>query len=440
MKVDDSSGSASRFFLFIGNATSDAAVSKLKASGLIYVQKKLESNPANWEAIIGLIEDGGLLGVIGKLTADNYRLMVRTDYSDVAARLFSALGKVRHVVFVHESVLADGRQSPDSSVGAADRGQDTDDSDSEDTYYDYLAEHYFEPPSDEVRETVNESLSASAVNVITYRSNAELSVLAASFIEDNERNLLFRIYVPDGRIYADEAAKLLSLFREWLTGVKRQRVRQDGYRTGSGQVFEFFGEESTTPSELRSEFADFSRFLDACVQHPEDARQQLAAAGISTSAAEDLVRRYAKETRRMNLDLRQARESRLLSIRHQLEAKELADGVSNEGRDRSEIERFIESAVPAPTGIGAALESLSVATGSIPGTYVTINQQIIDTVEGSVLQGVQGTANLGLQAQELLDLVRSFGGDQVAALESDLHEMEDADARGADRLAAKQRL
>jgi hypothetical protein len=70
----------------------------------------------------------------------------------------------------------------------------------------------------------------------------------------------------------------------------------------------------------------------------------------------------------------------------------------------------------------------------------TVNQQIIDTVEGTVLQGVQGTVNFGPEASELFALIGRFGEDQAAELESALHELEDDDARSSERLAAKQRI
>lgn len=433
MNTVDTGNPTPRFFLFIGSTTADAAVSKLKASGVFYRQKMLESKPANWQSIVELVEDRALIGVLAKLTAQNYRLLARDhDYGDVSVALLSALGKVRHVVFVHEAVLAGGDTSPESpALSVFD--------DEEESFYEYLANHYFSPPPDEVRDLVNQLLHSHGVHVVPYKTNAELSVLSAAFIEDNEKNLLFRLYVPNGRIYAAEADKLLALFREWLTGVKRQHVRQDGYRTGSGQVYEFFGDDATTPSGLTTEFNDFSRFLELCVDRPDEARDQLAAEGVDDLVAEDIVRRYGRETRRLHLDLRHAREARLLSIRQRLES-ELVDVLGGDSSQWTDINRVLEAAVPATSNIFAALEPISAAAVATPQTHVTINQQIIESVDGAVIQGLQGTFNLGPQAHELLKLVQRFGGAEAAALESALHELEDEDARNADRLGAKQRL
>jgi hypothetical protein len=53
---------------------------------------------------------------------------------------------------------------------------------------------------------------------------------------------------------------------------------------------------------------------------------------------------------------------------------------------------------------------------------------------------VQGTINFGPEANELIRLIREFGGAQSSQLESAVHELEDVDARTPDRLGAKQRL
>lgn len=74
-------------------------------------------------------------------------------------------------------------------------------------------------------------------------------------------NLLLRLYIPAERLYAAEAHHLLSLFREWLITVRGRHIRQSGYQTASGEVYEFFSEDSTEPADLRAELGQFSDFL-----------------------------------------------------------------------------------------------------------------------------------------------------------------------------------
>lgn len=60
--------------------------------------------------------------------------------------------------------------------------------------------------------------------------------------------------------------------------------------------------------------------------------------------------------------------------------------------------------------------------------------------EGIVVQNIQGTTNINPEAKELLNLVKRFGAQDMVALESAVHELEDPDGRASDRLGARQRL
>lgn len=69
-----------------------------------------------------------------------------------------------------------------------------------------------------------------------------------------------------------------------------------------------------------------------------------------------------------------------------------------------------------------------------------IDQLIVNTVEYSVFRNVRGTVNLSPQAVELLRLIDRHGGEGASALQTAVHELEDPDARPADRRKAKKRL
>jgi hypothetical protein len=77
---------------------------------------------------------------------------------------------------------------------------------------------------------------------------------------------------------------------------------------------------------------------------------------------------------------------------------------------------------------------------SASSVTVNISQQFVSAVEGVVLQSIQGTAHLGVEAKELLKLVDLFGERDRVALQSAVHEIEDPDARETDRLGARQKL
>ena len=417
-------GATEPAFLFLGSSVEEGTVNRLKAVGVPYRQKRLDSRVSNWEVIISLLESPSLKGVVVKLNARAYDLLTRENYATVAEQLMQHLSSLPHVVFVHDSLFSGGDSLP----------EEPEDEDDEDAYYDDRYRwHFGPPPPDDIRAAVEQLLERHRINVLPYQTNAELSVLASAFVDDHERDLLFRMYVPTGRLYSDEADRLVTLFRDWLSKVKGQAVRQDGYKTPAGQVYEFFG-DNATGTDLAVQFADFSSFLDLCVDEPSGAVAQLETNGISKAASESIVSRYGREAKRLSLDLKHARETRLLELQHSLES-ELLDTV--ESATSSEIEAVLTRLLPLPSA-GSPLASLAPTGG---GTLsVNISQQFVQTAEAIVTQNVQGTVNLGPQAHELLALIAQFGEGDAAQLESAVHELEDADARQADRLRARQRL
>ncbi|MEV0570213.1 hypothetical protein [Dactylosporangium sp. NPDC050588] len=440
------------FFLFLGSSTSESSTSRLKASQIRYIQKRLESRTENWQKIIALLDQPELLGTIAKLTSGNIDHMNRDEFRPLARQLFGNLKNSRHIVFVHESIVAPGpleiadRVSRNSQLIALERefpGLSDGDTIVGDLsyipeFYDgWTPQDYFEPPFPEALEFVLTLIRENAIELVPYSTNAELSVLAGQFLEQADKHLLFRIYVPAGRLWASETDKLLVLFRDWLVKVKGQRVRQDGYTTARGHVYEFYGDASSAELTLSTEFQQFSTFLDACIDRPDQALLLLSEENLSSGEVREIVTRYSKEARRLKTDLRHSRETSELSLRHRLE-----DELSEIGLDDAAIAQISNSIVPRAETFTSALSSAT-PTWSIASTgtlNINLNQQTIDTVNGVAAQHLQGTVHLGPEPLELIRLIQQFGGDRAAELTSAVHEVEDEDARTEDRISARQKL
>jgi hypothetical protein len=434
--VDETSRSS---FLLIGSDDRDFSVNRLKVAGIPYRRKSLYSRPENWEKIIQLLEDPNLTAVIGKLGSNNFKTIATPEYANVATRLFEALGKKPHLLLSHTAVLEGTDELPVSAEIAELLTQEQDD-EAHEEYIAYLRASFLAPPTEAVRQSVLAILNDKNVSITPYNTNAEAATLAGSFIDDYENNLLFRIYVPTGRLYAAEADRLLALFHDWLTQVGRHSVRQDGYSTAAGRVYEFFGDQELQPQEMSRQFSDFSSFLDLCATNPDAAEDELSSRGLARSSASNIVTRYGRSVRRINTDLRHERESRMLAIRHRMES-ELLD-ISEGGNASS---RDVDSLIDALTPQASTLSPLQTFSTSTPpqissGATVTINQQIFHNLQGAVMQNVHGTVHLGMEAKELLRLIENHAADDASTLESAVHELEDPDARQADRLSAKARL
>ncbi|MNI83352.1 hypothetical protein D3C73_1401460 [compost metagenome] len=71
---------------------------------------------------------------------------------------------------------------------------------------------------------------------------------------------------------------------------------------------------------------------------------------------------------------------------------------------------------------------------------VNVNPQFIRSVRGIVAHEVSGTQNFGVEAGQLMEFVKLYGGSRTNELTSAVFEIEDPDANQADKLAARQKL
>lgn len=420
-----------RFLLFGGTSWyADSAVEKAESLGIAVKRSSLYSRPSDWRVFRAALGHPALIGAVVKFTPTVYKLTADSGYKERARQAFHALSQVRHIVFVHEYLLS-GKDPVGQLIDTKTRISHEGTAD-------------WEPrrsgiPTRDVRAEVNEIIGQYGLNVVAYKTNAEASALAARFIDESERNLLFRVYVPSDRLYAAEADRLISLFRDWLIGIGKRGIKQDNYRTAAGQVYEFFGNEALRNYELTREFDAFSGFMEQCVNDPGSAAEVLTSAGLKIQAAEKMVARYSKEARRLQLDIRQERESRLLSMRHTLEA-ELLNLEAETPSSSEQVNAILEYFMPdVPESASKKLLSLPPSTPAMPLT-LNINQQIINATQSTVLQNVQGTVNLGFAAKEFLQVIDRFAGVQAPALEAAVQEFNDPDARPEDRLYARQKL
>ncbi|MGB3592956.1 MAG: hypothetical protein WA994_02180 [Ornithinimicrobium sp.] len=425
------------YFLFIGSTDTEAATTRLRAAGALYRKKMLNSRPENWVKIVALAASSKNRGTLVVLTGSDYQKICDSTYTEVAVALLNSLAKRPHIILVHEAVfLTDEQRSASEAVDAGRAALvNVTPRFSDEDYYGMTKEEFFGALSDDIRQRVNAMMRERSLNVVPYRTNVERSVIASAFVEDHERHLLFRLYVPNGRLYAQEAESLLGMFREWLSQTGRQGIRQEGYKTDAGQVYELFGgEEDADGDGLRRYFADFSDFLGDCVSQPEVAITEMTAAGLAETAAGTIVSRFAIQARRLTLDLRQRREERVLSLKHQLENVMLeADGAEDDA-----VMELLDVLLPAP--IPGAVVPLPAASPVSPVSVTNIQPQFIHQISGTVIQSVGGTIHLGPEAHQLLELIARHGGSERPLLETAVHELEDEGARAGDRIVAKGRL
>ncbi|TCW38411.1 hypothetical protein [Marichromatium gracile] len=412
-------------FLLLGTADHEGVTSKLKSTNTQFKKKLLDSSIQNWNTIFYYYEKYQIKGTIVKLTPHTYRAIASEEYKELAERLFHEIAQHPNIVFVYEALLSGLAEDPHQ-----------DDKEEQNP----LFGHYFGQPRDVTLEIVNSMMKKHCLNVMPYKKNAELTVLATSFLEQNENNLLFRLYVPSERMWALEADKLLQLFRDYLSKVSGVSSRLDQYQTNQGVIYEFFGESEDSARDIAEDFDEFSKFMDICASDPSKAKVILRDKSLAATSIINIVDRYSKEARRLHVDLRQERERKILSIRHRLES-ELTDALPV-NLDWDVITSIVDDTIPQAGFLGSAL-SLAQSPLKISGSEnvaINLKPQIIQTVNGVVSQEIYGDQHIGHEAREILELINKYAENRKAELSSAVHEVLDPDAPKSDRLSAKQKL
>ncbi|MGQ7245040.1 hypothetical protein ACUN9V_16435 [Salinicola sp. V024] len=405
--------------LLIGGVGHEGVLSSLRAAGRQYKNKLLESKAANWESIVSYFDEFPVEGVLVKLSPSAITLACNSEYNGIRERLFEKIASVPNILFVYEDILSGNYKQDDDWEG------------------------YHRKPTHEAREQFFEFIADYEIKLMPYKRNAEVTVMAQTFLADTEHNLLFRIYTPSGRLWFNEADKLLQLFRDYLAKVSGLSVRLDQIRTDKGVIYEIHSDSADRNTDVDFEFSGFTQFMDLCVADLDAAAKVLRSKSIAEKDIIPILSRYSKEAKRLSVDLKHERESKVLSIRHRLES-ELVDNMP-EATDWSFIGQLINITVPQLSGTQSAIaidQNLSMVTGIGPTHNLTINlnPQIVETVNGVIAQEITGNQNTGLEAKQLLELIQSYGGKDAAELASSVHELEDTSAPKGGRLNAKQRL
>ena len=404
--------------LLLGNIDHEGVQSSLSASRRQYKKKLLESTSRNWDTIVNYFKQYPVAAVLIKLTPHTFRLLASSDYEFVRDELFSRIASVPNAVFVYEDVLTGKKQ-------------------------DEWQEEHRPYPSRDIVERVLNWLEPYGIELIPYRTNAEVTVLAESFLLDTEKNLIFRLYIPTGRIWSNEADRFLQLFRDYLERVGHLTVRLDQRRTNQGTIYAFHGDETQRDARLQDKFEDFSQFMELCTSDTAAAEAFLEAREIHHREVIDIVARYSKEAKRLQVDLKHEGERKILAIRQRLES-ELVD-VSPTREDWNAINLLVDLAIPLlkeSSSFSFLNQTLLLPEGKSTNSPITINvrPQIIQSVNGIVGQEIYGNQYLTQEDQQLLALIKEHGGIKSRELESALHELADNSAPQPNRLGARQKI
>lgn len=405
--------------LLINSIDHEGVLSTLRAIGKGYRLKYLHSSVDNWLKTIKLFEKYDITAVLGKITSTTCLYFAREDYKQVTQKLFEKVSQKPNLFFMFEGLMA--------------RKEEIESQDD-------LSEPYVtDLPSEEVLDTTNDLIERYELNVLPYITRAEVTISAQSFIEHVEENLIFRVYLPAGHIWEHEIDRVIVLFRDYLSKLSKKSVRLDQVRTNNGVIYAFHSDGRPEKATLASDFNEFKDFLDICVREPSKAEAILKGKGINSPEIDDILTRYSKEARRIQIDLKHSRESKLLAVKHKLES-ELIDFLPTDFDDRA-LSQIVDSIIPQPTGV-ASINTLPSTIEPPTNTSISlnVNQQFINKVQGVVSHAISGNITYSPEEKDILRLIDQHGQNKNAELVSSLNELKDPSVPKSDRVTAKQRL
>ncbi len=401
--------------LLLSGVGREGVLSTLQAGGRQYKNKVLESASDNWHSILQYFSDYTVECVLAKLSPTTMSLMAEDEYVSISESLFERIGRVPNIVFIYEDMLSGELEA-----------------------YNREFESFKES-----RDAALALLGKYSIRVMPYRRNAEITIMAENFLAETEQHLVFRLYVPSGRLWSSESDRLLQLFRDYLAKVANIRVRLDQSRTDKGVIYEIHSEGMACNATVGKEFSEFTSFMDLCASDTQAAEQMLRNKDIAPKEVLGILSRYSKEAKRLMVDLKHERELRILAIRQRLES-ELVD-LTGMGVNWQSVESLVNLAVPQITGVQGAIsiaqESMRLPSQSMmPNLTINLNPQIVDTVNGILAQEVNGDKHIGPEPKQLLELIKQYGGESARDLASSVHELEDNSAPSPGRFSAKQKL
>lgn len=420
----------------------------LKSNGYYYIRKHLNSSVQNWNSIYDIMDSNSenIKLIQMKLTEYIIFLLCLPQYAEIRKMIETELLEKPHQIFIYnENLFKKFSCVTNTRSNKFVTWQDIR------SYFDFLnvtsaldswckLHNYPRTPEQAYYDMsgVVETMVKNGFNIVPYKKLIDIDTSGQSFIENTINGLVLRVYVPNERLWSRELDRMMTLFRDYVSEVSNKSVQLFQNRTGSGVTTSLYSSDRRiTPDEMRKQFDEFAIFLDLCDKDMNQAINLLNRFDVPKEKALKIVSRYTKEAKRLMLDLNQEKESRLLAIRHALENQ------LNEAQFLPEVVNTVEKLLPDVSSPSALLRNTGITTlGDSNRITVTFNQQIIDMVDGIVIQNLEGTFNYSANDIELRKLIDQYSKSQAeqTELRSSLDELRDQEVPKDQRIGAWQKL
>jgi hypothetical protein len=414
-------------------ADHDGVMDNIRSSGRHFQSARL-AEMTSWHDVTKMFDEYDVTAVLVKFSVTALIRVGTSNYRRQAEELVSKIAPVPHVVFMTQSVYTGEatRRAEEEAAFVFDR-------DSGVRVPDVMVGNTLMKPTDvpHLKKGIA-FIKKSPLRVVVSRNDAEITVAAEQFIREAEKGLLFRAYVPSGQIWETEFDRMLTLFKDFLVRVANADVRLESNRTLYGVTYAFFG-EGVTPQQAAANFEEFTTLLNVAVSDAPAAEAILSERyALERGEIAAIITRYAKEARRLHVDIRHERQRKFLSIRQQLES-ELSDVVPPLAM--REIEGIVDLTLPQ------SLEVVPVGRRPVnldlfdqPQSSFCFSEQQRRRLDEIVIREVQGTIELLPEEQHFLAVIDTRGGEDARDLTTSLYQLRDPGTPDAERVTTAQRL
>jgi hypothetical protein len=410
--------------LLLDYITNSNMMDHIKVANHQYKSKILKnSNPENWKKTLNLFNEFRISCVLCKVSARLLWKMNDIRYGDYVRNLFQEISKYPNQFFIHKNYFTNFSEAIYYEKYAIDVEIDRDDLN--------ILEKQFKESLD--------IMKAHGLEIIPYSTNAEMSVLATSFLEGIEKNLLFKLYIPNERIWSEPQGKIIKLFKEYLNNIFHSNIRLTEKHGRYGNSYELYGEIPSNIN-LNEKFNEFTKFLNSFNEGVKHAQDILEKSNISSIEVQKMLNLYQKESRRLLLDIKQESEQKILSLRHRLEVdiENLDVNLTNE--DYLTIRDFSDSISFANTNFNVfpSLKNISSLPTTINATFVKPN--ILNIANSAVSEIIFGDRNTDNNFNCIKNLICEYGGKEQDKLITSLLEARDEDLPITERKSAAAKI
>ncbi|MCP4563966.1 MAG: hypothetical protein GY873_09470 [Bosea sp.] len=324
----------SRFVAIVGKFTHEGITTALKARDLVATHTNLYRVSAKtWSNRIDnlkrLRENGQLAGTIIHLPTPMVIAGSHKRYREQWIRLLDEAAQERCVAFVFSDNLARRFRPINPDTGNPFTDAELEEKIEETEEYtplwswQYNAVKEAESRIDDIN-SFFDAMYERNIEISPFNRRDEVTIKIQDFLDEVDKNIFLRMYVPNQRFQSDQMEGLLRIFERYLRQVESRRFNIESRVTGTGTLYVFCSSEGEEPfRDLEEAFRRFDDFMKLCRDDPEQAGAILIRTGMSGPEVQFLTTKYARDYQRILIDAKHELQQKMLLLSQKFDLESL---------------------------------------------------------------------------------------------------------------------